>query len=163
MENENISINELGYLIGQWDGNGLAEFPTIKSFDYHESLIFNRNNKNLLFHYEQRALIKSSDARNNEPISWESGFLIDKENGLFEMVCSHNTGRVEILKGFAIRLTGQKIKLELESVSTINDDRIIRTTRVFIFSEIKIEYELKMSTTKNFSFQRHLSATLFKV
>jgi hypothetical protein len=78
------------------------------------------------------------------------------------MVCTHNSGRLEILRGFAIWTSDQKIKIELESVSTINDDRIIRSKRIIMFSETIIAYEQLMSTTKNFSMQRHLSARLIQ-
>jgi hypothetical protein len=157
-----ITIKELKHLNGKWNGEGLAEFPTIKSFDYHEHLSFSSNKKNPVLHFEQKAWIKSKDERNDEPISWESGFLIDRGDSFFEMVCTHNSGRLEILRGFAIWTSDQKIKIELESVSTINDDRMIRSKRIIMFSETIIAYEQLMSTTKNFSMQRHLSARLIK-
>lgn len=157
-----ITINELKYLVGKWHGEGLAEFPTIKSFDYLEDLFFSSNLKNPVLHFEQKAWIKSKDERNNEPISWESGFLIDKGNSFFEMVCVHNSGRLEILKGFAVWTSAQVIRIELESVSTINDDRMIHSKRILTFSDTTIEYEQLMSTAKHFSVQRHLSASLVR-
>ena len=57
----------------------------------------------------------------------------------------------------------EKIKIELESVSIMNDDQMIRSGRVLNFSGDKLEYELKMSTEKNPSYKTHLKAQLIKV
>ena len=99
-----ISISDLTYIAGTWEGSGHAEYPTIQPIDYREELIFTLNKKDLVIHYEQRTWIKSSDERHNEPIFWESGFFIDKNNGLFDLVSAQKTGRMEILRGSARRI-----------------------------------------------------------
>ena len=159
----NILLNDLIYLVGKWQGIGYAEYPTIQPVEYREELIFTINNKDSVIHFEQRTWILSSDKRNNEPIFWESGFLIDKGKGLFEMVSAQKSGRMEILRGSAQRIHDDKIKLPLASVSVLNDDRMIRSGRVFTFSKNVLHYELAMSTTANPSYQRHLASRLTKM
>jgi len=157
-----ISISDLTYIAGTWEGSGHAEYPTIQPIDYREELIFTLNKKDLVIHYEQRTWIKSSDERNNEPIFWESGFFIDKNNGLFDLVSAQKTGRMEILRGSARRIDKNSIELPLTSISIVNDSRMIRSGRVYTFSKNVLQYELKMSTTANVSYQRHLMGRLTK-
>ncbi len=158
----NISFNDLIFIAGEWEGTGHAEYPTITSLDYSEKLIFTFNNKDNVIHYEQRTWIKSLDERNGEPIFWESGFIIYKGNELFELVNTQKSGRVEILRGTAIILDKEKIKLELESVSIMNDTQMIRSGRILNFSKDKLQYELKMSTEKNPAYKTHLTSNLIK-
>ncbi len=157
-----ISIKNLLQLVGEWEGTGHAEYPTIKPIDYSELLSFSYNGKDPVLHYEQRSWIKSSQGEDREPIFWESGFIIDNGNGLFELVSAQKSGRVEILRGASEKLTKGRIKLDLVSVSIVNDDRMIRSGRIFIFSKSEIEYELKMSMSSNPAYQKHLSAKLKK-
>lgn len=159
----NISFNDLPFIIGKWEGTGHAEYPTISSLDYTEELVFSINNKDTVIHYEQKTWVKSSGERNGEPIFWESGFIIYKGNELFELVNTQKSGRLEILRGTGEMPDKEKIKIELESVSIMNDDQMIRSGRVLNFSGDKLEYELKMSTEKNPSYKTHLKAQLIKV
>jgi hypothetical protein len=155
------TIEHLKYISGIWTGKGIAEFPTINTFEYSEHLTFAFNEKNPVIHFEQKAWIKSNNERNNEPISWESGFIIDKGNNLFELICTHNSGRLEWYKGFAEQITNDKIIIEFDSVAIINDDRMISSKRVFIFNQTSIGYEQLMNTSKVKQTIRHLKAELF--
>ena len=158
-----MTINELNFLIGEWKGTGFAEYPTIDPVEYLESLVISGNNKNPVLHYEQKTFITKPAERNGEPIFWESGFIIDDGNGLFKMVNTQVSGRIETLKGNALKTNEGKVELELKSTSIINDDKLIKSGRKFIFSKDNIEYELNMSTTKNPAYQQHLSAKLYRV
>ena len=157
-----ISIKDLLHIVGEWEGTGHAEYPTISPLDYREQLFFSNNGRDPVIHYEQRSWIKSSANKNEEPIFWESGFIIDNGDGLFELVSAQKSGRVEILRGNSEKLAGGKIKLDLVSVSIVNDDRVIRSGRNFTFSKSEIEYELKMSMSSSPAYQKHLSAKLTK-
>ncbi len=97
--------------------------------------------------------------KKEEPIFWESGFIIDIGNSSFELVSAQKSGRVEILKGKA-ELVNNKIKLDLVSVKIVNDEKMIRSGRVFTFSKSDIEYKLKFCISTNHAFQKHLSAKL---
>lgn len=155
-----ITIGDLGFIVGKWEGTGLAEYPTIKPVDYDEGLVFTRNDRDPVIHYEQRTWIKSSGEDNGRPVFWESGFIIDKGDGLFEMVSAQRSGRIEILRGDAKTLNGSGIEIEFSSVMISNDPRVIKSSRHFRFLENMIDYDLQMSTTENPSFDRHLRARL---
>lgn len=155
-----ISLTNFAYIIGRWEGSGRAEYPTIVPRDYGEELVFAVNGKDAAIHFEQRTWIKSADERNGEPLFWESGFLLDKGEGLFEMVSAQKSGRVEILRGGAQKTDETIIRLDLASVAIFNDDRMIRSGRMLHFHGETLVYELWMSTTKNVAYQRHLVARL---
>lgn len=155
-----IAITDLGFIVGKWEGTGLAEYPTMTPVDYEEGLVFTRNDKDPVIHYEQRTWIKSSGEDNGNPVFWESGFIIDKGDGAFELVSAQRSGRVEILRGDAKPSDGNGIEIDLSSVMISNDPRMIKSERKFRFLENVIDYELLMSTTENPGFDRHLRARL---
>ncbi len=158
-----ITIIDLTSLVGKWQGIGYAEYPTIMPMEYREETIFTNNNKDAVIHFEQRTWILSSGNKNNEPIFWESGFLIDKGKGLCEIVSAQKSGRMEILRGTAQRMNDTTIQLPLASVSIHNDERMIRSGRIYTFAKNVLHYELTMSTTANPSYQRHLSGRLTRM
>jgi hypothetical protein len=155
-----ISIHELAFLIGRWSGTGHAEYPTIHPVDYREELVFTRNEKDPVIHLEQKTWITSPGRTNGEPIFWESGFLIEKENGLFELLMAQKSGRVEILRCTPHRAGNDAFELLFESASIVNDSRVIRSGRKYTITHDQLEYELSMSTSANPSYQRHLHCRL---
>ena len=157
-----ISIRDLSFIIGKWNGLGHAEYPTIQPIDYSEELVFTINKKDAVIHMEQRTWIKSSDHTNDEPIFWESGFLIDRDNGVFELAVAQKSGRVEILRCNARRIGDEAFEFPFESTSIVNDSRMIRSGRIYTISKNVLEYELKMSTASNTSYKRHLKCRLTK-
>lgn len=154
-----VTIADLRFIVGKWEGTGLAEYPTIAPADYDEGLLFTRNDKDPVIHYEQRTWRKSSDKNDGDPVFWESGFIIDKGGGTFELVSAQKSGRVEILRGKAAT-DGGGIEVDFRSVSISNDARMIKSGRKFRFHENVIDYELHMSTTSNPHYDRHLRARL---
>ncbi|MEX1139891.1 MAG: heme-binding beta-barrel domain-containing protein [Bacteroidota bacterium] len=131
--------------------------------EYSEELTFTDNKKDPVIHFEQKTWIKSTGAGSREPLFWESGFLLDKGGGIFELVSAQKSGRMEILRGKARRMDPNTLELPLTSVSIVNDDRMIRSGRTYTFSPHKLTYELSMSTTVNPSFQKHVAAQLTKM
>ena len=120
--------------------------PNIRPFqpiDYSEELVFTINKKDAVIHMEQRTWIKSSDNTNDEPIFWESGFLIDRDNGVFELALAQKSGRVEILRCNARRIGDEVFEFPFESTSIVNDSRMIRSGRIYTISKNVLEYELK--------------------
>ena len=82
---------------------------------------------------------------------------------MFELVSAQKVGRVEVLLGMTEMLNKGEIKLQLESVSIMNDSQMIRSGIVLYFTNDKLHYELKMSTEKNPSYKTHLAAQLIKI
>jgi hypothetical protein len=80
-----ISIQVLDLLKGTWKGEGCGGYPTIKSFDYRESLTFTRYDEKTLA-YEQRTQ-KRYDGQTEWLVShWENGFIRILESGQLELI-----------------------------------------------------------------------------
>ena len=156
------TIRDLMYLVGMWEGTGVAEYPTISQYNYREEFILASDAKNPVLHFQQRAWIVSTDTRNNEPISWESGFLIDRGDSLFELICAHVSGRMEWYRGVAGLQGAEGIRLPLENVSIVNENRLLRSARIFHFGKDSISYEQLMTTTRVTQHLRHLTAELHR-
>ena len=157
-----MSIEKLNFISGKWIGKGLAEYPTIEKAEYSEELIFQANDFFPVVHYEQKTGIKNADGLFTKPIFWESGFIIEKENDLLELCNVQKSGRMEILTGTFKKISEDQFEIVFESSNVINDERMIRSGRKFIFSENELFYELHMSTKNNFPFDLHLRASLTK-
>lgn len=155
-----VTISDLGFIVGKWEGTGIAEYPTIKPMDYEEGLVFTRNDRDPVIHYEQRTWVQSSGGDNGQPVFWESGFIIDRGDGAFELVSAQKSGRIEILRGDAEASDGGAIEIVFASVAISNDPRMLKSGRKFRFHENVIDYELHMSTTENPAYDRHLRARL---
>lgn len=158
-----IGFEQLHGAIGTWEGFGHAQYPTIEPIDYREELIISCNYKGPVFHYVQRTwkIVKPDTV--GEPIFWESGFLIDRDDSTFELVSAQKSGRVETLRGPAALSDGNGVTIELASANIINDDRLIRTWRRFVFSPNSIRYQMKMSTKSHPMADVHLLSELTKV
>ena len=150
-----ISFPDLIHLVGTWSGTGRAEYPTITPVDFREELVFEHNTKDPALHYVQRTWRVSG-----EPLFWESGFLIDKGGGIFELVSAQKSGRVEVLRGPAARSGDAALVLALRSIHIVNDGRMITSQRVFRITTAVIEYEHGMSTQTHPAMARHVRSRL---
>ena len=149
----------LAALRGTWTGTGHAEYPTINPADYREELTFTSDGKHSMLHYAQRTW-KLTPGSGPEPLFWESGFFIDKEDGTFEMASAQQSGRMEILRGAAVRGKDGEIILEMNSATIVNDERMVQSQRVFTIGKDTLSYVLNMSTTAVPKLSLHASAQL---
>jgi hypothetical protein len=157
-----MTFSVLAGIAGTWSGVGHAEFPTISPLDYREELVLSSNDKDPVIHFEQRTWVKSGDAKDGEPLFWESGFIIERGNGIFELIVAQKGGRMEILKGGTEHGEKGSIVLHLKSTTILNDPRMIRSERRIVWSGETLTYELLMSTTANTKTARHLAARLLR-
>ena len=157
-----MSIKDLDFLRGKWKGKGIAQYPTIQSVEYLEELFFQMNDEFPVLHYEQKTWIQNNNGLFEKPIFWESGFIIEKENSVFELCNVQKSGRMEILKGSLISTSKNHFEILFKSTNIFNDERMIKSGRKFTFSEKEISYELYMSTNNNAGFDQHLEALLKK-
>lgn len=155
-----IRLPDLIRLKGVWTGTGHAQYPTIQPADYREELVFTANDKDPVLHYEQRTWRAMAGSQASEPLFWESGFLIDRGEGNFELVSAQRSGRVEVLRGKAVAEARNVIVIALSSVSIVNDERMLRSARTLRISPDALEYELEMATKTNPTMDTHLSARL---
>lgn len=152
-----ISIQVLSLLEGSWTGEGRGEYPTVRSFDYRETLTFTRHDEKCLA-YDQRTY-KRYDGQTDWLVShWESGFLRTLESGELELICAQ-IGRSEILIGSIESLEAMS-RIHFVSKTITNDPRMIASARTFELQGDTLRYEVQMHTTKVDRLTQHLKITL---
>ena len=152
-------LEQLAELVGRWEGQGSARFPTIEDCPYREELAFTWNTAEPLLHYEQRTW-RLSDA---EPLHWESGFLMADDDGLFTLANSQNGPRVELLEGRLASAADGVLELGLASRFHAGDARMLKTTRRWRLAGGRFSYSVWMATTRVPALSFHLEAVLDRV
>ncbi|MGA9293410.1 MAG: FABP family protein [Ignavibacteriaceae bacterium] len=157
------NFDNIRNLLGRWNGYGVAQYPTIKKEDYFEELIFSHNEESSFLHYEQKTWIKNEKGKFEQPIFWETGFLITLEvENSFELCNAQKSGRIEVLSGKLSHTNGINF-IDFKSKNFANDEKLIDTSRKFRFTDKELNYELWMSIKNNKNFDIHLKANLRKV
>jgi len=155
-----VRLDDLLHVLGAWEGHGHAEYPTIDATDYREELVFEHNGKDPVLHYVQKTWKPTRGGQAEEPIFWESGFLLDRGEGSFELVSAQKSGRAEVLRGPAGWGEDGTIALDLESASVVNDARVLASARRWVIAPDRIDYRLEMSLRTHPAVRVHLSARL---
>lgn len=162
MINDKLNIGNLSFLVGTWKGNGAAQYPTIKTVEYSEELIFKQMEGFDVLQYEQKTWVESEKGNFNKSIFWDCGFIINKENNNLEFCSTQKSGRMEILSGKLIQPAEDFYEVSFNSKAIYNDKNLIKSGRKFIFSNSSLQYELWMSISKNQNYDIHLKASLKK-
>jgi THAP4-like, heme-binding beta-barrel domain len=149
----------LKYLIaGKWEGEGYAKFPTIEDTHYTEKFeCLTDPFKDALF-YHQKTFYKNQGPKNGQAVFWDAGFIILKE----EKILLHSVqvgGRMEIYE--LVESAGDVFTFN--SATIFEDQKTIRSQRVFQPAGDHLHYELNMATHAAPVFQNHLFADLEKL
>jgi THAP domain-containing protein 4 len=162
MDKTLINFDKIKPLFGKWKGFGLAEYPTIKTEEYREEISFTKIDEFAVLQYEQKTWIKNEKGDFKKPIFRETGFLRALEgDNKFELCNVQKSGRVEVLSGEFYQKKEINY-LDFKSKIFANDEKLIDTSRKFIFTSETFDYELWISIKSNKSFERHLKASLKK-
>ena len=145
-------------LVGNWRGNGIAQFPTTPTFEYREELAFVANEVQAFVRYEQRTWRKLETGE-YAPSHWEIGFWRVLPLGEIEMLNSQAGGRVEVARG-TLESLPDGFMVNLSSTLVANDARMDKTARQFTLRGDRLEYKTRMSTTAVPSLTLHTHATL---
>lgn len=146
------------WLPGQWQGEGFAQFPTIKATAYTEWWEFEAGTDKDAIHFVQKTRYKNETPDNGKTVFWDTGFILLKEE-LVLLVSAQASGRVETCE-LAEHINGQFV---FNSQLISNDPKTIRSQRILRISDSQLDYELNMNTKQASDFQNHLRASLRKV
>jgi hypothetical protein len=139
------TMNLLQGLLGKWSGVGVAEYPTISTFEYREEFEFAANETQPVLHFEQRTW-KKLETGEFVPSHWESGFWRVRPEKEIEFLSAQIGGRVEVSHGVLSPTSGGFV-LHLQSTLVANDPRMGQTEREFVLQNKVFRYSMKMCTT----------------
>ncbi len=159
-EGQRDTLKLVRQVLGKWCGNGIAQFPTIATFEYREELEFTANDVQPVLRYHQRTW-KKVETGEFVPSQWETGFWRVLSASEIELVCAQASGRVEIARG-PLRPTTTGFGLQLASVLVTNDTRMGKTKREFVLEKNTLRYTLEMSTTTVSKLTSHAHADLVR-
>ena len=107
MNTSRANYGKIKNLLGKWNGYGTAQYPTIKSEDYLEELVFTAQEESDFMHYEQKTWIKNEKGDFEKPIFWEKGFLRAlEEKNHFELCNAQKSGRIQVYQENYLKLKG---------------------------------------------------------
>ena len=148
----------LGLLIGEWTGAGKGEFPTVEPFEYLETLMFAGDHRPFV-HYEEKTQRRRAGEANYVPSHWESGFVRLLPTGEVELVNVQAGGRLERLGG-SLQGTETGLVLRLQSISFMNDTRMVETSRTITVEGDSMHYTQTMHTNAVPGPAHHVEARL---
>lgn len=102
----------VAFLLGQWQGNGHGDYPTIDAFQFGQQVGFTHDGRPFL-HYFSRTWLIDDEGSEIRPLALETGFVRPQRDGGIELLLSHPTGIVEIYYG---KVEGAKIELATDAV-----------------------------------------------
>nr|XP_054771536.1 peroxynitrite isomerase THAP4-like [Lytechinus pictus] len=158
---EQKAIHQLSWLLGTWESEtAKGFFPTIKPFEYKETLEFTHVGQPIL-NFRSRAF----SIPENEPKHAENGFLrINIEKNLVSFMVAMNIGIVEISEG---RLVDTELQLESIGLHHISNTNLPITTKVArtfnLIDEATLEQNVSMATVSTPTLTPHLSVRYKKV
>lgn len=104
----------LAFLIGEWAGAGLGQYPTIEPFRFGQEVTFSYVPGKTFLDYESRTWRLDGDGNKVEPLAREHGYWRPQPDGkTLEVVMAHPTGIVEIWLG---EIKRAKIELVTDAV-----------------------------------------------
>ena len=132
-------VEPLRFLLGEWRGTGVGEYPTFDSFAYEEELEFGNVGKPYLT-YRQRTWVVRGDDR--VPSHMEFAFWRPRPGGVVEVISAHPNGVAEIEVG---SVEGSRVALRSHTLVTSPSAKdVVRLTRDFVVDGDVLTYDVRM-------------------
>ncbi len=151
-------LRALAPLLGEWQGRGSGEYPTIEPFDYLEEVMFSHVGKPFLVYGQ-----KTRAVADGAPLHAETGYLRVPRPGQVELVLAHPSGITEIEVG-TYTVDGTAIELEMIATQiglTPTAKAVTALGRRFRLDGDKLSYSLQMGAVGQPK-QHHLAAVLHR-
>ena len=143
-------------LLGEWEGEGHGEYPTITAFDFGEHVTFGHIGKPFLA-YTQRTWAADDRRR----LHAEAGYWRMPAPGRVELVLAHPTGITEVDEG-TIDVAGGVLTIELATVMvarTSTAKEVTAIERSFRIDGDRLDYTVRMAAVGQ-PLTHHLAASL---
>ena len=118
-----LELAHLSWLVGGWEGLGLAQYPTIEDFRFFQSVSITCDGRPFLA-YRSKSWLVDDQGGFGRPLASESGFWRPLPDNGVELLLSHPTGYSEVWYGTAAitamesaRVTGAKLELTTDLVA----------------------------------------------
>ncbi len=153
-------LRPLAWLIGRWEGVGVAGYPTIKEAQFGQEIEVSHDGRGFL-KWESRAWIL--DASTGEKVrnaAVESGYWRPLENGEVELLLVHPTGILELYYG---QIEPARIHLKTDGVlRSPGAKEYNAATRMYGLVDSQLYWAMDMAAVGQ-ELQSHLSARLTRV
>jgi hypothetical protein len=153
------ALAPLRFLIGRWEGAGVAGYPTIESTQFGQEITFSHTGKPFLS-YVSRSWRLAGDGTLGAPLASEAGFWRPQPDGTLEVVLAHGSGITEVWIG---QVTGTRIEMATDAVvRTASAKEVTAGRRLYGLIGADLGYAYDMAAVGQ-PLQSHLSAQLKRV
>jgi THAP4-like, heme-binding beta-barrel domain len=88
----------LAFLLGTWEGAGVADFPDIEKCNFGQEVVFSHDGRDFL-EYTSHTWVLDKDGKKVRPLETESGFWRIDGNRNIQTVMSRDSGVIEVWYG----------------------------------------------------------------
>ncbi len=146
----------LAFLLGDWVGVGVGDYPTIEAFRFGQEISFSHAGPSALT-YTSRTWLLDDEGNQVRPLAAETGYWRPAGDGRLEVVLAHPTGIAEIWLG---EVTGAKIELRTDVVARTETAKPVTAGhRLYGLVEGELMYAYDMAAMGQ-PLQPHVSARL---
>ena len=104
----------LAWLLGEWEGEGQGDYPTVEGFHFGQHLEFAYVEDKPYLAYSSRSWLIEPDGSVGRQLAREVGYWRPQPDGELEVVLAHPTGIVEIWIG---EVKGRRAELRTDAVA----------------------------------------------
>lgn len=149
----------LAFLLGSWQGTGVAGYPTTGDARFGQELHFGHAGKPFL-RYSSRSWLLDEQDSPGAPLATEAGFWRPQPGGDLEVLLSHASGICEIYLG---TVTGTRIELATDVVArTATAKEVTAGRRLYGMIGPDLAWAYDMAAVGH-PLQPHVSAQLTRV
>lgn len=120
-----IELAHLSWLVGDWEGVGLGQYPTIEDFRFGQRIAIHCDGRPFL-HYRSRSWLLDDDGNPVRQTASEAGYFRPRSDNGVELLLSHPTGYSEVWHG-AVNVTGLQDARITGAQMELRTDLVART------------------------------------